>query len=65
MIKPEKTLEKIRKTISYLSPAVIGIVYLWTSINITFYVSASVLFLESIMDYIGIFLKRRNIRGKK
>jgi hypothetical protein len=51
-------LEKIRKTLSYLSPAIIGIVYIWTSIDTTFYVSATTLFLESAIDYAEIFLSK-------
>jgi hypothetical protein len=54
----KEILEKIRKTISYLSPAVIGIVGIWTNIDITLYVSATTLFLESALDYTEIFLKK-------
>ena len=56
--REDETLEKIRKTISYLSPAVIGIVYIWTNIDITFHTMATTLFLESTIDYIEIFLKK-------
>jgi hypothetical protein len=50
-------LEKARKTISYLSPAIIGIVYVWTSKDITLYTTASVVLVNSVFDYVELFIK--------
>jgi hypothetical protein len=50
-------LEKARKTISYLSPAVIGIVYVWTNRDITLYTTATAVLINSMIDYVELFVK--------
>ncbi len=49
-------IEKIRKTLSYIAPAVIGIVIVWFDIDVSLIVSASVALINSILDYIELVI---------
>jgi hypothetical protein len=49
-------LEKVRKTLSYVAPAIIGATYVWTNRDITLYVTATVVLIDSIIDYAELFI---------
>ncbi|MDR0423496.1 MAG: hypothetical protein LBH46_02790 [Rickettsiales bacterium] len=52
-------LEKVRKTLSYLAPAIIGIVYIWLSRDVTLYTTATIVLLDSVIDYVELFIPER------
>jgi hypothetical protein len=51
-------LEKVRKTISYLTPAIIGIVFVWCESDISLFVTGAVAITNSIIDYTELFIKK-------